>query len=177
MMTTTTTTEQQITSRAVELFRANYSKQLPEHSACLMWAAVTLVACSERNVKALFQAGTAMFRVVHPDNDDGICNDHFSYKFVQQEAVVHMLMGNFPEMHAWVYLPELRTIVDMTYEYQPLQCRRITGMSWDERLLPTGPLWRSVDELNADDPSLVIYHPDEMACSMAIALLKQFHGG
>ena len=174
-MTTKTTTEQKIMSRAEELFCLNYSKILPKDSSCLMWTAATIAACSESNVKAVLQAGTTMFRIVHPDDDDGIRNDYFSYKFVQSEAVLHMMRGNFPEMHVWVYLPDSRTIVDMAYHHQPVQCKKLTGLEWDERLLPDGPLCRTVDELDADEMSRVIYQADSLAISMAIALLKQFH--
>ena len=175
-MSKTTTLNEHVVRDTRALFDANYKHRIGEvEGGCLLWAAATVAACQKNGISASLQAGTTMFRIVHPNDDDGICDDYFSYKFVQSEAISHMMMGNFPEMHAWAYVPECRTILDLTYPYQPSQCKKLTGLYWDERLLPDGPLCRTVDELDADEMSRVIYQADSLAISMAIALLKQFH--
>lgn len=56
----------------------------------------------EQGIDTNLFAGTAMFPVVPPNEDDGNQATHHSFVFDPDIAELQSLFGNFPEMHVWI---------------------------------------------------------------------------
>jgi hypothetical protein len=118
---------------------------------CLLWASVAQHVLNARGYKAIVQAGTLYWRIMPPEQDDGVCMTHFSYEWSPEEmnSMLNMAGGGIPEMHAWVaFLDEGGwNIADLT-----------TGWLKSEATDRFGYPWRT-----ADPPDYILGKPPEGA--------------
>lgn len=140
---------------------------VPEHKGCLYLAEAFNRAAAQRGLKAILQAGTAMFQF---RADDGVGNTHFSYVFDQQAAMKRLTQGLWPEMHAWNYIPSTGEIVDLSTKHQREQARLLCGFVWQPEFALPGYLWTLPEQLQG---STMIYRADLVACMLALKFLEK----
>ena len=176
MKTTTPRDRAEVLRMTSQLFYLRYSNRFSAQAACLLWASAVGEILKGMGIKSAIQAGTAHFRINHPDrdNDEGQPNA-FSYTYHENEAMGHLFKGEFPEMHCWLYIPETEEIVDTTTGFQPAQMKKMIGREWDAEILPPEHLWITVQELMDDPLSRFTYIADKGACLIAMAKLVSFH--
>lgn len=102
---------------------------------CLYHAAFAVEALKARGHHAFLQAGSAQWRMVAPELDDGVSPTHLGYMFDLPSATSALQRGMMPEMHVWAGL-EPRTLIDLTTGYQPVQARRLLNKEWTAPLPP-----------------------------------------
>ena len=76
-----------------------------------------------------------------------------------------MALGNMPEMHVWVGIPDRQEIVDMTTKYWPLLCQQSAKADWPGPK-PPDFFW------SHEPPDRVIYQADPLAITAALGLLS-----
>lgn len=138
------------------------TKYMPLEAACIFWSLCTMKVLHQHGIKSLIQAGSASWRRLREDQDDGketTCT-HFSYIFEADKAIMKMVQGELPEMHIWVGVKP-NTIIDMTTKYFPLQCQKLIGQDWPGDK-PPDYLW--ANKLPPD----AVYEADPTACQMAV---------
>ena len=122
-----------------ELVRACYRQMnvpVREHAACLYWGLATLAAAKKFGLLAhgwrpTLQGGTAGWKRIRPEEDDGVVFDMFSYVFEMSPVTIQKIQNNeLPEMHVWVACPVNQVVLDFTTGFAPRQCRETGGMEW-----------------------------------------------
>ena len=138
-------------------------------AACLYWAMTGVQEIQRAGHDAILQAGTLSWPRVNPWEDDGKLATHFSYVWEPDSPMTaaRFAVGDLPEMHVWIALPERNEFVDFTTSFLPQMCMRMTGMEWTA---PHPPLflWAKVDQL----PEGVVYAPDMKAIALALECVK-----
>lgn len=159
---------------AQEIYRRRFSHlNLPEEATCLLWAIAGCSAAGLQGHRGIVQAGTANFRCVSEAKDDGVGINSFGYVFDVRAALPLVRAGLFPEMHAWMALPDLTphpVIVDLSIGFQPLQLRKMLGRDWDPDVTPPPYLWASVDDM----PEHWVYQADPIATQLALWLASGY---
>lgn len=143
----------------------------PPEFNCVPFAVALVRRLQAARVPALFQAGTAMWPRLTPDQDDGYPSTctHFSHMFNMAEARPRLFHGLLPELHCWAVIPDRRRparseLIDGTTGSWPDKCRLQTGKDWPGEQ-PPAFLWARICQL----PPGVVYHPDETAIRIALA--------
>ena len=168
-MVTTSQSERYRLARLIEnTFFAHYDGGRPGQ-ACLYWAHYTVEVLKALGVLAVFQAGSASWPRLRPDQDDGVSPTHHSYVWEPDSVVTkaRIVAGAMPELHVWAAIPEHGEIIDMTTRYWAEQCRLIQKLDWPGDKPPTY-FWGTADEM----PAGVMYAPDMTAIALALHLLK-----
>lgn len=96
--------------------------------------------------------GTAGWRIVPEELDDGECDTHFSYVFEPENRMgiaAKLAQGILPEMHCWaVVRGEVPEVVDVTWGSQVEQARGLVGYEFHPGCKPDGQcLWVPHDGL------------------------------
>ena len=153
---------------AYELARAKIGREGP--NLCLYWAAAAVEVLREMSGRdrVQIQAGTASWRIVPPNLDDGVSPDRFAYQFNAENAACRMVDGqlHLPEMHCWAADPDTGEIIDMSLGSQPEQCRLLTGLEW--RTPRPAYFWGDADQCQR---ARHIYRPDHQAIEIAYQAL------
>jgi hypothetical protein len=161
---------------AQAFYEAAFSRLgIAREGACLLWAIAATVAARQQGHRAILQGGSANFLTVAHKRDDGVCNNGFGYTFIAAEAVQHVRAGNFPEMHVWAALPDVRPVpllIDLTTGFQPVQLLRMRGVRWDEEVLPPPYLVAPVNDL----PDELQYTADPVATAYAMRCAVELCG-
>ena len=142
------------------------------HRACL-WYAAGAASFVERVLgeRVILQGGSASWRRVRAEDDDGEVTTHYSYRFEWDErALVELALGNLPEMHCWLAVPRTKEIIDLSVKHQQEACLQLAGMHWPGDPLPEY-LWLQVDEHGDNDD--YVYRADRTACEIAAAAAVQ----
>lgn len=119
---------------------------------CGVLSAILSVELKAYGLNALFEAGTASWRMVPPEKDDGVGPTHFTHLFNEKSALVASALGVFPEVHCWVVLPrdtyETSEVIDFTVGILPQKIHS-HGFKW---LMPDPPkyLWAEVRYVSKD---------------------------
>jgi len=147
---------------------------VPPSGRCLYYAVATIQAIKAAGLRAILQAGTAMWPMIRPEQDDGVRMTHFSYVWSpdepkSREAVAN---GKMPEMHVWAAIPALHEIVDFSTGFWPGQALVLGGFDWPGDR-PPEYLWCKAKEL----PSGVIYQPNTTATMLALLYVTRLWGG
>lgn len=129
---------------------------------------VAMVAAfgQERRGRAYFQAGSASWKVVSDEKDDGVSPTHYSYVYEGWSVIPTML----PELHCWtIWIPspeEEPVFIDPTVVYLPKLAKE-AGLNWSVEE-PKDGLWTPASQLPKD----WVYQADPDACrhGWAIAL-------
>jgi hypothetical protein len=154
---------------------------VPENN-CVQWALALAALLRQRHgLPAMFQAGTAGWKLVADHLDDGASANRFSYEWDPEAAPLMLAAGVLPEMHAWVVIPAGRRrddetmaeVIDPTAGAQPDNCRRLIGRDWTARR-PPKYVWCLARELEANG---WIYRADRAAMLTAMAVGRAILGG
>lgn len=135
--------------------------------ACL-WYTFGALPFLERILKrkVIPQGGTASWRRVRDEDDDGIMPTHYSYQFDLDHPMTTMsiVLRQLPEMHCWLAVPSTGDIIDLSVKHQARACHENTGMQWTGDPLPEY-LW-----LNVNDPEQTdyVYRGQREATAIAI---------
>lgn len=156
----------------VQKARRNAMRILPKEAegrldgACLFLAIGFMQAYREwTGVVTLLQAGSASFKMVPDNQDDGVSPNYFSYQFSLAAALPYVARGELPEIHCWVGIKETRELVDVSTEFLPDQCKKLSGMDW--RTPPPPPfVWDTTAALERQRD--LIYTPDVDAIRIAL---------
>ena len=142
----------------------------PPRALCLFHAIGVVSIAAHHGIRLLPQAGSAFWRRVPEELDDGEVPTHFGYQWCGMEdlgTIARLATDQMPEMHVWAGDPERQHIVDLTTRYVPAQCKETAGMEW---LSPPLPDFAWGDALGA-------YTPDLAATKLAIELYgKELRG-
>lgn len=132
-------------------------------AGCAHLVAAFGVVLARRGVRIVVQGGTASWRRLPEELDDGVVSTHFSYVFEPDSptGLARFRRGLLPEMHVWAVIPDRREAVDLTLGDLPEQCEIAGRLPW---LTPRPPpfgwwLWEE------EPPG--IYAPSEVACRVA----------
>lgn len=156
-------TKERIVREARRLFRARFP-DVAEGAACLYLTLCVIEVAYHQGIKLSPQAGSASWRRVRPDQDDGVCCTHFSYMWEPDnpQTMWRLTMGMLPEMHVWAADPERREIIDLTTRDLPQQCSELAHMDWPGDK-PPDHLWCGFEGL----PEGTHYTADRLATSIA----------
>lgn len=143
--------------------------------ACLFLAVGFMQAFYEwTGVVTLLQAGSASFKMIPDNQDDGVSPNYFSYQFSLAAALPYVARGKLPEMHCWVGIKETRELVDVSTEFLPDQCKKLSGMDW--RTPPPPPfVWDTTAALERQRD--LIYEPDVEAIKIALLFADHIKDG
>lgn len=143
--------------------------------ACLFLAIGFIQAYYEwTGVVSFLQAGSASFKMVPDHLDDGKSPNYFSYQFSLEAALPFVARRTLPEMHCWVGIKETRELVDVSTEFLPDQCKKLSGMDW--RMPPPPPfVWDTTAALERQRD--LIYKPDVEAIKVALLFADHIKDG
>lgn len=138
----------------------------PVGQYCLVWALATVGILRAYGVAdAHFQAGTAYWPRLRPEQDDGLETTmiQFGYEFAPDKFTGNSLL---PEMHCWAAIGR-DTIVDVTTGFQQENALRLGGFDWPGDPLPPY-LWANLSDI----PAGWVYRPRRDAVELAMGIVK-----
>jgi hypothetical protein len=143
-------------------------------TSCLYWTAAICAAAAKRGIRLIPQAGSASWRRLPHELDDGKPETatHFSYVYEEgTDPRPYLARGILPECHCWAADPKRNEIVDLTTRFLPTVCDKLTGLAW---LTPAPPsfVWGNPLELRAAMPDCS-YVASVEACMLAYALISK----
>jgi hypothetical protein len=147
----------------------NYLGQTMKN-ACIYWTRASHLATGNSGEVVLPQAGSAFWpRVANPRDDD---NGLFGYRWegLGSSAVQSSLFqGHLPEMHAWIYIPKTKLVIDFTSGFQAHQCRNLLGLHWEKSVRLPRAFCMHRDRLAEND---IVYEPDDAATQLMLDVWK-----
>lgn len=156
----------------VDDFLESHDKRPMAGGACLWWAYFGIKAIKSVNpsVRAIVQAGSASFRRVPVELDDGVSSTHFSYVYTPGARPPRPEC--LPEMHVWIALPDMGEIVDFSTGRLAELCEKTCGDKW---LSPPPPdyVWANANST----PDGFVYIPNIYAISLVVELLASHAPG
>ncbi len=158
----------------VEMYQWHFSQpkdKSPISHYCLWWAKNTVNVLHRYGLKAQIQAGTASWRVVKPEDDDGFSALNYVYEFEwNRRTLNYVAAGGFPEIHVWAAIapkdcPEGRgQLIDLTAQYVLQRAKTVIPKATINYPL----LWCYTDDL----PSEVRYAPRLQAIEIAYSAIR-----
>lgn len=154
----------------------NNPDALNNHGACLHWTTAGIMAFHvlTRHI-AIVQAGTCYWPrlpIYQIESDaDKDPNHQYGFKWNGEytpEDIHQMMLGNLPEMHIWIALPELKEIVDFSVHGFPDHCKQYLGLDWPGPK-PPKYFWAAAGEIH----HYVNYEPNQLATIIAHDLVNQ----
>lgn len=155
-------TKRDVIAEVFDRVRDYVNPDAPIESLCLPHAFLTIEALRARGHRAILQAGSASWRYLHPNLDDGVTATHFSYMWAPEDprSIEAIREYRMPEVHVWVATTDPLELVDLTTGHQVAQARRLAGIAWTAE--PPGPyLWGL-------PPRGMMYRPYERATMLAL---------
>ena len=157
----------------VETARSLSRREFPHVHAsgrCLYDTACLLFVAAREGIFLTPQAGSAFWRIVSEEQDDGVSITHFGYEWEPDSALTHFALaqGLLPEMHVWAGDPVRQEIVDVTTWEFPDQARELIGAEW-KTPLPPDFLWCKTSEIPQDAE----YKPSKSATEIAWKLMQR----
>ena len=146
-------------------------KKYPPEKCCLYWAAMCYKYFSLIGEHPLLQGGSAAWRRLPVEKDDGLAMTHFAYVWEndhQKNVAAIKGHGVLPEVHYWIALRNPYQLIDVTTCFLKQQCKTHGGMEW---LMPDPPpyIWTLESEFPADGS--IHYTPDMHAIVLGMKLL------
>ena len=139
-------------------------------AACLFWAKATCLRLEQAGHRAVIQAGSAYWKRVPPELDDGVVSTEYGYRWDVDDPtnMVSLMEGGMPEMHCWAALPDRNQIIDLTTGFQVERCRNLLAMDWPAEHPPDW-LW-----INSQDAAKkgCFYEPCPAAIRIALGMLR-----
>lgn len=143
-------------------------EDMPVSAMCLYHAVLAVEAIRARGVRAILQAGTATWKMLSPDLDDGTVENAFGYLWDPAEAVPLARRGLMPEMHVWAATVAPMAVVDLASCYFPAQAQRLKGIAW-RAAPPPDYVWGT-------PPAGCRYEPHREAVACAVAMAARVFG-
>lgn len=139
---------------------------------CIFWSMYGVEVLRALGLRAILQAGTALWRIVRPEDDDGKRDTHFGYVWSPGEPASKEALkaGFMPEMHVWIGLPDSQEIVDFCTGFWPTQAQLLGGYDWRADL-PPKYFWGTAAELKGAK-----YAPEFDAVKAALAFIAREYG-
>lgn len=132
--------EQSAVVSEVAALVARYSVEHDIHPAamCLYHAVFAVEAIRRRGRRAILQAGSATWRMVAPEVDDGVSPTHLAYEWSPESPASRAAMarGHLPEMHVWAAVVDPPALVDLAAGFWPEQAMRLHGYTWRAPMPP-----------------------------------------
>lgn len=142
-----TTLKQLIYEETKQRFEQLHGPDLAVQGACLYWARCGLMTLIEHGLTPCLQAGSLMTRAIPPEQDDGIRDLYFGFKWDPDSAPsrIQRLKGLLPEIHIWLGLVREQQLIDFSVG-RLADHARAHGHEW---LMPDPPLfiWCSPKEI------------------------------
>jgi hypothetical protein len=141
---------------------------------CFFWAMHAVEVIRELGVRAVLQAGSAGWKMIRPEDDDGVCMTHFSYMWSPDDpnSLHAVQFGRMPEMHVWAGIPSEQTLVDMTTGFWPEQAKLLKGFEW--KADPPPPyFWGTAQELGENGG---FYKPERKAVELTLRTIFRMYG-
>lgn len=173
------TKRDEVVRRATELMMTEYdalpSGRGPLSHYCLLWARNTILALEEFKLPGQIQAGSAFWRCVREEDDDGVEVNQVGYKFqMNEKSIMEFALGLLPEMHVWVAVVqgEQKELIDLTPPFFKDRCREFGGR-WT---MPNPPayLWTDLKNFPSE---LCSYDPDVKATLACHSILRAMETG
>lgn len=166
-----------IVRRAEQLFdiymRQEHFREYDHAKSCLVWAAAVVEAAkASPALKGMqLQGGSASWRVVADDQDDGVSATHYSYVYTPPDDPFEL-----GEVHYWAAVHPKHDpagkglIVDLTTKYVP---DLATRMGMKVSCKPPKLVWAPPDEMPEHCDK---YEPDMKAVVTGVRLIHQLLG-
>lgn len=137
---------------------------------CLYLASAVVYEASKVGLRLVLQAGSAHWRRITSELDDGVVATHFGYTWDPESdaSKASMASGHLPEMHCWAADPRRMEIIDLTVGLLPQACEGLGNMPW-LAAQPPAHLWRHVERL----PGGWVYRVDPVATKFAVECLRR----
>jgi hypothetical protein len=146
-------------------------EKAPESHYCFWWAVFTVSVLQEYGHQAQLQAGSAFYKRIRPEEDDGEITSDWGYLFEWNEkARSAIIQGGMPEMHVWAAITHENKdgeIVDLTSKFFKERCEQ-DGYRWTN-VDPPDYLWASTHNW---PHNLAYYQPDMQAIALAYGMLQ-----
>lgn len=150
---------------------ARVCPDIPISGTCLLWAASCIHLLRKAGITdACLQAGSASWRCCSTADDDGVSPLYFQYMWTPSPtAMLSVIRGQLPEMHAWVGIPSTQEVVDATTVHLPEQSMLLAGPIW--KLPRPEPTWDTLAALHARES---IYRGNAVATKVAFYIIDPF---
>jgi hypothetical protein len=139
------------------------AKAFSDQGACMYWAHCGMNILIRHGYRAVLQAGTMMWQV---KEQSAAGDTHFGYEWSPHEkfSQEQLALGNLPEMHMWIALPDRNEIVDFSTGSLKKICEERHGLKWE---MPDPPqfVWCQPEELR--QYGLIAYWPNLHAIGFA----------
>ena len=135
---------------------------------CLPFTTHGAVAIYEATgLDPMLQAGSAHFRYIPRELDDGKIATTFSYQWEPNHplSVQRIAAGQLPEIHCWLAIRETREIIDFSTAYIAREAARC-GLHWRAAKLPPY-IW------SKELPDGVCYFPELAACRFITRFIQE----
>lgn len=140
------------------------------HRSCMWYAFETIRILDSYSIRAVLQAGSASWKVVPDENDDGIKPTHYSYvceSLTSRDIMVMMTEGVLPELHVWAAIPSTNEVIDLTTRFLPRLCKE-SGIELE--LKYPAYLWEDVKRLSETG---VYYEPNRNATLLLMHIIME----
>lgn len=156
-------------TKVVKRLNVVWPGQSPEpRMYCSLCAVAVMSLLKKRGVDALFQAGSAGWRMVPPELDDGVSPTWFWHKWEADAGFARAFTRQFPEAHCWAVIPgDEPEFIDITTAVLP-QKVKAHGFTWKEKQ-PPSYLWQTRAEYLKDETVQFTPDPQAMLVCMAFA--------
>lgn len=137
-------------------------------TGCLYYALSTLVIAREYGLTHLVpQAGTALWRGVAEEHDDGVSPTHCGYEWDPESESSRSAVeqGQLPEIHIWVGDPLRQEVIDLTTKATQERFMREGTVKWTAADLPSF-VW-------GKPPDGAVYIPNREATLLAVEYMKR----
>lgn len=137
---------------------------------CLVMALAIIGAGQRAGRRFVLQAGSAYWRRMREEDDDGVSPFHFGYEWEPDSRTtrVRLAMNALPEIHAWAGDPVHQDLIDLTAGDFPTQCKKLLDEDWRAEK-PPGVLW-------GRPPDNAIYRADRRATEVAAMFASRLLG-
>lgn len=167
----TETEKQSVYHSVCALYKSRYGEDHMSKGSCLYWANCGGTILRNMGFRVLPQAGSMQWPILPESLDDGETPTHFTYLWSPNDplSAAALALGDLPEIHVWLGLPETNEIVDFSTKFLSHQAEEC-GLNW-QTPLPPDFLWTKADEL----PEQVHYVPNMDAIAFVLRRMLPTH--
>ena len=148
----------------------NFPGSMDSTGDCLVSALAIIGAGQRQGRRFVLQAGSAFWRRMREEDDDGFSPFQFGYEWEPDSKTTRarIAMNALPEIHVWAGDPIHQDLIDMTAGKFPAQCQKLLNESWKAELPP--------DVLWGRPPENAIYRADMGATQVAAMFANRLLG-
>lgn len=150
--------------------RRNFPGSANPSGECLVLALAIIGAGQRVGRRFVLQAGSAYWRRMREEDDDGVSPFQFGYEWEPDSRTTRarLAMNALPEIHVWAGDPVHRDLIDLTAGDFPAQCKKLLNEDWKAEK-PPEVLW-------GRPPAIAIYRADRGATEVAAMFARQLLG-